>query len=65
MSKTFAHKKGAKKNYTKRKGSDIIIDSEEIHENGRLPQDFRSSIRRKVRIALKNGEIDIQERFVV
>lgn len=65
MSKTYAHKKGNKFKFKKnRKGSDLIIDSEDLHER-KLPQDVRSSLRRKVKIALKNGEIDIQERFIV
>lgn len=68
MSKTYAHKKGNKfkfKKNRKGKGSDLIIDSEDLHENGKLPQDVRSSLRRKVKIALKNGETEIQERFIV
>lgn len=66
MSKTYAHKKGNKFKFKKnRKGSDLIIDSEDLHENGKLPQDVRSSLRRKVKIALKNGETEIQERFIV
>ena len=66
MSKTYAHKKGNKFKFKKnRKGSDLIIDSEDLHENGKFPQDVRSSLRRKVKIALKNGETEIQERFIV
>jgi hypothetical protein len=66
MSKTYAHKKGKKIKFKKnRKGSDLIIDSEDLHENGRISQDVRSSLRRRVKIALKNGETEIQERFIV
>lgn len=66
MSNTFAHRKGNKVKKRRTKGSDLIVDGEELHENGKMPKSVRSAKRRQVKIALQTiDEEEIEDNFLI